>query len=69
MDPRLFHVGFLEPTQRAVDLMHDNLIARNYMAPKPAKLERGGPGTYGFYYDAPGGVMVEVSTMNIAEPA
>jgi hypothetical protein len=51
-----------------VDLMHDDLSARNYLAPKPAKLQCGGPPTYGFYYDAPGGVMVEVSTMNIAEP-
>ena len=67
--PGMFHVGFLQPTQHAVDLMHDDLSTRNYMAPKPAKLQRGGPPTYGFYYDAPGGVMVEVSTMNIAEPA
>jgi hypothetical protein len=51
-----------------VDLMHDDLSARNYMAPKLAKLQRGGPPTYGFHYDALGGVMVEVSTMNIAEP-
>jgi hypothetical protein len=39
------------------------------MAPKPAKPQRGGPPTYGFYYDAPGGVTVEVSTKNIAEPS
>ena len=67
--PRMFHIGFLQPTQQAVDLMHDDFSARNYPAPKPAKLQRGGPPTYGFYCDAPGGVMVEVSTMNIAEPA
>lgn len=47
--------------------MHKGLSARNYMAPKPAKLQRGGPDTYGFYYEAPGGALVEVSTMNIAE--
>jgi catechol-2,3-dioxygenase len=64
--PGLFHVGFLQPTQQAVDRMYEALIARSYMAPKPAKLQRGGPPTYGFYYDAPGGVLVEVSTMNIA---
>jgi hypothetical protein len=67
--PGMFHVGFLQPKRHAVDLMHDDLSTRNYMAPKPAKLQRGGPPTYGFYYDAPGGVMVEVSTMNIAEPS
>jgi hypothetical protein len=62
--PGLFHVGFLQPTQHAVDRMHEALTARNYMAPKPAQLQRGGPPTYGFYYDAPGGVVVEVSTMS-----
>jgi hypothetical protein len=67
--PGQFHVGFLQPTRHAVDLMHESLSARNYMAPKPTKLERGGPETCGFYYEAPGGVLVEVSTMNIAEPA
>jgi hypothetical protein len=35
--------------------------------PKPANLQLGGLPTYGFYNDAQGGVMVEVSTMNIAE--
>lgn len=67
--PGMFHVGFLQSTQHAVDLLHDDLSARNYMAPKPANLQRGGPRTYGFYYNAPGGVMVEVSTMNVVEPA
>jgi catechol 2,3-dioxygenase-like lactoylglutathione lyase family enzyme len=65
--PGLFHVGFLQPTEDAVDLMHQSLNARNYTAPKPARLQRGGPETYGFYYEAPGGVLVEVSTMNIAK--
>jgi catechol 2,3-dioxygenase-like lactoylglutathione lyase family enzyme len=67
--PGMFHVGFLQPTQHAVDLMHDDLSAWNYLAPKPARLQRGGPPAYGFYYDAPGGVMVEVSTMNFSEPS
>jgi catechol-2,3-dioxygenase len=67
--PGMFHIGFLQPTQQAVDLMHEALSAREYMAPRPAKLLRGGPAAYGFYYHAPGGVQVEVSTMNVAEPA
>lgn len=67
--PGLFHVGFLQPTQNAVDLVHHALSARSYIAPKPAKLQRGGPAAYGFYCEAPGGVMVEVSTMNLGEPA
>jgi catechol 2,3-dioxygenase-like lactoylglutathione lyase family enzyme len=67
--PGLFHVGFLQPTQDAVDVMYQILLARKYTAPKPGKLQRGGPPTYGFYCDAPGGVLVEVSTMNLAEPS
>jgi catechol 2,3-dioxygenase-like lactoylglutathione lyase family enzyme len=67
--PGLFHVGFLQQTQSDVDLMHEALSARNYMAPKPAKLQRGGPAAYGFYCEAPGGVLVEVSTMSIAKSA
>jgi catechol-2,3-dioxygenase len=67
--PGLFHVGFLQPTQHAVEMMHEGLSARNYVAPKPTKLQRGGPETYGFYYEAPGGVLVEVSTMNITDSA
>ena len=65
--PGYFHVGFLQPTQDAVDELHEALTAQSYVAPKPAKLQRGGPPTYGFYYEAPGGVVVEVSTMNLAE--
>jgi catechol 2,3-dioxygenase-like lactoylglutathione lyase family enzyme len=65
----LFHVGFLQPTQHAVDRMHEALSTKNYTAPSPAKLQRGGPPTYGFYCNAPGGVLVEVSTMNLAEAA
>jgi catechol-2,3-dioxygenase len=67
--PGMFHVGFLQPTQQAVDLMHEALSGHDYMAPKPAKLQRGGPVAYGFYCQAPGGVLVEVSTMNITESA
>jgi catechol 2,3-dioxygenase-like lactoylglutathione lyase family enzyme len=67
--PGLFHVGFLQPTQEAVDQMHEGLIAHSYAAPKPEEIQRGGPPTYGFYYQAPGGVLVEVSTMNLVDSA
>lgn len=65
--PGLFHVGFLQSTRKAVDVIHQKLRAENFMAKEPAKLQRGGPTTYGFYYKAPGGVLVEVSTMNMAD--
>jgi catechol-2,3-dioxygenase len=67
--PGLFHVGFLQPTQHDVDRMHEALKTLDHVAPNPEKLQRGGPATYGFYYNAPGGVLVEVSTMNIVEAA
>jgi catechol-2,3-dioxygenase len=63
--PGLFHVGFLQPTEAEVDQVHEKLAAQSYQAPKPARLQRGGPPVYGFYCEAPGGVMVEVSTMNL----
>jgi hypothetical protein len=66
--PGIFHIGFLQPTPADVDHLHETLSTHNYTAPKPEKLNRGGPPTYGFYCDAPGGVMVEVSTMNLLDP-
>jgi catechol-2,3-dioxygenase len=63
--PGIFHVGFVQPTMEEVDKMYDALCSHQYAAPKPAQLQRGGPPTYGFYCDAPGGVMVEVSTMAV----
>ena len=65
--PGIFHVGFLQPTQKDVDAKHEELTAKNYAAPKPELLHRGGPPTYGFYTEAPGGVLVEVSTMNVED--
>jgi catechol-2,3-dioxygenase len=62
--PGFFHVGFLQPSKEAVNTHYEALAKANYAAPKPAKLQRGGPPTYGFYCQAPGGVTVEVSTMN-----
>lgn len=64
--PGLFHVGFLQPAPSTVDQLHSDLIALNYTVPNPELLERGGPPTYGFYCKAPGGVLVEVSTMNLS---
>jgi catechol-2,3-dioxygenase len=64
--PGLFHVGFLQPDQQAVDEIYQSFSSAKYQAPQPAKLERGGPPAYGFYCQAPGGVMVEVSTMNFS---
>ncbi|SEG68775.1 Glyoxalase/Bleomycin resistance protein/Dioxygenase superfamily protein [Bryocella elongata] len=63
--PGLFHIGFLQATPKDVDTIHQALSTRSYEAPQPDILARGGPHTYGFYCNAPGGVLVEVSTMNL----
>lgn len=65
--PGMFHIGFLQASQHDVDRVHETLKELNHQAPNPSKLQRGGPPTYGFYYNAPGGVVVEVSTMKISE--
>jgi catechol-2,3-dioxygenase len=64
--PGIFHVGFIQADEPAVDRLHQKLGEFKYDAPKPEILTRGGPPTYGFYYKAPGGVLVEVSTMNVS---
>ncbi|SDF89160.1 VOC family protein [Terriglobus roseus] len=66
--PGFFHVGFLQDTPRAVDERHTAIAQEGLAAPEPAMLQRGGPPTYGFYVNAPGGVTVEVSTMNLSNP-
>ncbi|MBS1822681.1 MAG: VOC family protein [Acidobacteria bacterium] len=67
--PPTFHIGFLQPTASAVDRVYEELTARNYAAPTPAKLQRGGPPAYGFYCEAPGGIVVEVSAMEVEASA
>lgn len=63
--PGFFHVGFLQDGRSDVEDRHAAVVAAGYEAPAPAMLQRGGPPTYGFYCNAPGGVTVEVSTMNV----
>jgi catechol 2,3-dioxygenase-like lactoylglutathione lyase family enzyme len=66
--PALFHVGFLQESTDAVRQLYQRFLDAGFQAPSPAKLERGGPRAFGFYYSAPGGVVVEVSTF-AEEPA
>jgi catechol-2,3-dioxygenase len=63
--PGFFHVGFLQDSRSSVDDRYTALAAAGYEAPTPVMLQRGGPPAYGFYCNAPGGVRVEVSTMNV----
>jgi catechol-2,3-dioxygenase len=65
--PGFFHVGFLQGTLKEVNERYAAIAEAGFIAPEPALLKRGGPPAYGFYVNAPGGVTVEVSTMNVAE--
>jgi catechol-2,3-dioxygenase len=59
--PALFHIGFLLSSEEEVKQYHVRVVEAGFDAPAPAILERGGDKTFGFYCQAPGGVMVEVS--------
>jgi catechol 2,3-dioxygenase-like lactoylglutathione lyase family enzyme len=60
--PGIFHVGFLVASPEVVREHYTRLRAAGFTTPEPAILQRGGGRTYGFYANAPGGVVVEVST-------
>jgi len=65
--PALFHVGFLQDSTVAVRQLYQRFHDAGFDAPQPAILTRGGPPAYGFYYSAPGGLIVEVSTFAIEQ--
>ncbi|MBN9417282.1 MAG: VOC family protein [Candidatus Eremiobacteraeota bacterium] len=55
--PRGFHMGFLQQTREQVDAIYERLHAAGYAHSAPRTVH----GTWGFYFDAPGGVQVEIS--------
>jgi catechol-2,3-dioxygenase len=59
--PAMFHTGFQVSSREEVLRHHTLLSEAGFFAPEPAILDRGGPRTFGFYCNAPGGVVVEVS--------
>lgn len=67
--PKLFHIGFLQDSTAAVRQLYQRFHDAGFDAPQPAILTRGGPPAYGFYYSAPGGLIVEASTFAIESEA
>lgn len=59
--PDAFHVGFLVNSKQEVDLKYDKLISSGYAT---GHAPRNMHGAYGFYFHAPGNILVEVSTEN-----
>lgn len=55
--PRGFHVGFLQKSREEVEAIYERLHSAGYANERPRTVH----GTWGFYFDAPGGVNVEVS--------
>jgi catechol 2,3-dioxygenase-like lactoylglutathione lyase family enzyme len=63
--PAMFHIGFVVKDEETVRRTHQRMIEAGYEAPPPARIQRGGDPTFGFYHPAPGGILVEVSTTMI----
>jgi catechol-2,3-dioxygenase len=57
--PNGFHVGFLQPDRSAVQELHARIQAIGLTVPLPGLMRAK---TFGFYVQAPGGVLVEVSS-------
>ena len=54
--PASFHVGFIQPSADAVDALNQRLKADGYDVPPPSSQH----GSWTFYFEAPGGVVIEV---------
>lgn len=54
--PAGFHIGFIQDSEEQVDQMNQRLRDDGYKVPKPARLH----GSWTFYFQAPGGFLVEV---------
>jgi catechol 2,3-dioxygenase-like lactoylglutathione lyase family enzyme len=55
--PRDFHLGFIQQNREQVSAIHARLLTASYALKSP----QGMHGSWGFYFQAPGGILVEVS--------
>lgn len=54
--PGIFHIGFMQDSREEVDEIYRRLTADGIAAGKPKEFH----GAWTFYFDAPGGIQVEV---------
>jgi catechol 2,3-dioxygenase-like lactoylglutathione lyase family enzyme len=54
--PKAFHIGFMQPNRQRVDEFYDRLKADGYDPAAPKEFH----GAWTFYFNAPGGFMIEV---------
>ena len=62
--PKIFHIGFIQPSVADVMAMHEKLKARGFDPEEPREEH----GRFTFYFKAPGGFMVEVNTLAFGNP-
>jgi lactoylglutathione lyase len=55
--PRDFHIGFIQESKAEVEALYGRLHAAGYVEKPPQPFH----GNWGFYFHAPGGILVEVS--------
>ena len=55
--PKDFHLGFIQKTKEQVEALHQRLQTGGYASQPPRQMH----GSWGFYFTAPGGILIEVS--------
>ena len=55
--PRSFHIGFTQPSEAVVNALNQRLRDDGFDVPAPRRLH----GSWAFYFQVPGGCMIEVS--------
>ncbi|MBV9788233.1 MAG: VOC family protein [Chloroflexi bacterium] len=55
--PRSFHIGFTQTSEAEVDALNQRLRDAGFDVPAPRRLH----GSWAFYFQAPGGFVIEVS--------
>ena len=60
--PGSFHIGFVQETEEQVNEIHQRLKSDGIDAPSPSRQH----GSWTFYFDAPGGITVEVQAFRHA---
>ncbi len=54
--PKMFHIGFIQPSKESVDAINRRLAADGFDVPAPSQQH----GSWTFYFEAPGGFTIEV---------
>lgn len=61
--PEGFHVGFIQDSEEQVNEIHERLKADGFDVPAPTRNQAG---RWTFYFDSPGGFVIEVEHVNFS---